>query len=308
MAGLSNKLKKMASDAAYAAGYGYGKVRNAIQDVADRPDVQRAIDSAHHAAADAVDKAADLTDRLSPALREAVDKAVPAIGRAAAAVSDTAQHTVVPAVQSAAHKAVPVVRDAAAKVAPTVREAATKAAPVVKQAAASAGAAAVAAAQHTGGSAANVARKAGAAAATAACSVAAKNAAGMRDADAHPHTVVDPTTGQKVTVEAYVRRPDGSRDYDAVYPRGTKSDFGPVGNKLVGMLLIMAGVPMLVLPGPGMAAIAAGLHFLRKGDTEERAKPKGPDDQAFHRGEDTSDPRANETLTDRPKPADPAVP
>lgn len=308
MTGLSNKLKKMASDAAYAAGYGYGKVRNAIQDVADRPDVQRALNSAQHAASDAAHKAADLTDHLSPALREAVDKAVPAIGRAASTVSDAAQHTVVPAVQSAAHKAVPAVRDAAAKVAPAVRDAAAKAAPVVKQAAAEAGAAAVTAAQHAGGSAAAVARKAGTAAATAACSVATKNAAGMRDADARPHTVIDPTTGQKVTVEAYVRRPDGSRDYNAVYPRGTKSDFGPVGNKLVGMLLIMAGVPMLVLPGPGTAAIAAGLYFLRKGDAEERAKPQSPDDQAFHKGEDASDPRANETLTDRPKPTNPVAP
>ena len=118
----------------------------------------------------------------------------------------------------------------------------------------------------------------------------------MRDADAHPHTVVDSKTGQKVTVEAYVRRPDGSHDYDSVYPHGTKSDFGPIGNKLVGTLLILAGVPMLVLPGPGLPAIMAGFHFWRKGDDEDKArhagKPEGPEDQAFHRGEDASDPSA----------------
>ena len=77
--------------------------------------------------------------------------------------------------------------------------------------------------------------------------------------------MTDPQTGQRVVVEAYVKTPGGGRDYDAVYPKGAMRDFGPLGNKAVGMLLVMAGVPMLVLPGPGAAAIAAGLYFLRKG-------------------------------------------
>lgn len=301
MAVLSNRFKKLANDAAYAAGYGYGKVRNAIQDVAEHPDVQKALGSARRAAGDVADKAAEVTDHLSPSVREAVDKAVPAIGRAAAAAGDAVQHKVVPAVQAATQKAAPAVRNAMDRAAPMVQDAAAKAAPVVRRATVSAATAAATAVQHAGTSAAQAARKAGSAAAAAACGVATRNAAGMRDATARPHEVTDPTTGQKVRVEAYVRRPDGSRDYDAVYPRGAKSDFGPVGNKLVGTLLIMAGIPMLVLPGPGTAAIAAGLYFWCKGDAEERARPQTPDEEAFRRGEDRSDPRANETLTDEPK-------
>ncbi len=271
--GLAEKFRKAANDAAYAAGYGYGKVRSVAQDVAQKPEVQKAVDSAKRAMNDAADKAASLTDHLPADVRSAVDRAVPAIEKAASSAG------------SAVAKAAPVVQGAVAKAAPAVKQAAStvaaKAAPVVKQAA---------------GSAAAAARKAGSAAAAAVVDVATKNAASMRDADAHPHTVVDPKTGQKVTVEAYVRRPDGSHDYDSVYPHGTKSDFGPIGNKLVGTLLILAGVPMLVLPGPGLPAIMAGLHFWRKGDDEDKArhagKPEGPEDQAFHRGEDASDPSA----------------
>ena len=271
--GLAEKFRKAANDAAYAAGYGYGKVRSVAQDVAQKPEVQKAVDSAKRAMNDAADKAASLTDHLPADVRSAVDRAVPAIEKAASSAG------------SAVAKAAPVVQGAVAKAAPAVKQAAStvaaKAAPVAKQAV---------------GSAAAAARKAGSAAAAAVVDVAAKNAASMRDADAHPHTVVDSKTGQKVTVEAYVRRPDGSHDYDSVYPHGTKSDFGPIGNKLVGTLLILAGVPMLVLPGPGLPAIMAGLHFWRKGDDEDKArhagKPEGPEDQAFHRGEDASDPSA----------------
>lgn len=194
--GLAEKFRKAANDAAYAVGYGYGKVRSAAQDVAQKPEVQKAVDNAKRAMGDAA------------------DKAVPAVKQAAS--------------------------NAAAKAAPVARRVASSAAATV--------------------------RKAGSAATAAVADVATKNAASMRDADTRPHTVIDPTTGQKVTVEAYVRCPDGSHDYDAVYPRGTKSDFGPVGNKLVGTLLILAGVPMLVLPGPGVAAIAAGLYFWRLDD------------------------------------------
>ena len=199
--GLAEKFRKAANDAAYAVGYGYGKVRSAAQDVAQKPEVQKAVDNAKRAMGDAA------------------DKAVPAVKQAAS--------------------------NAAAKAAPVARQVASSAAATV--------------------------RKAGSAATAAVADVATKNAASMRDADTRPHTVIDPTTGQKVTVEAYVRCPDGSHDYDAVYPRGTKSDFGPVGNKLVGTLLILAGVPMLVLPGPGVAAIAAGLYFWRLDDASSES-------------------------------------
>ena len=108
------------------------------------------------------------------------------------------------------------------------------------------------------------ASRAGKTAAKAVAEVAVKNAADMREADARAHTVHNARTGQDVVVEAYVKGPGGKRDYARVYPKGAKDDFGPVGNKAVGALLIMAGLPMLVLPGPGAAAIAAGMYYLRK--------------------------------------------
>ena len=37
--GLAEKFRKAANDAAYAVGYGYGKVRSAAQDVAQKPEV-----------------------------------------------------------------------------------------------------------------------------------------------------------------------------------------------------------------------------------------------------------------------------
>ena len=246
--GLAEKFRKAANDAAYAVGYGYGKVRSAAQDVAQKPEVQKDVDNAKRAMGDAADKAAALTDRLPADVRVAVDLAAPVIERAASSAGD-AVTKVVPVVQGAVAKAVPAVKQAASN-------AAAKAAPVARQVASSAAA---------------TVRKAGSAATAAVADVATKNAASMRDADTRPHTVIDPTTGQKVTVEAYVRCPDGSHDYDAVYPRGTKSDFGPVGNKLVGTLLILAGVPMLVLPGPGVAAIAAGLYFWRLDDASSES-------------------------------------
>ena len=232
---LSDMLKQAMSSAAYAAGYGVGKVSKALQDAAADPATQSALSSVKDAALKTADAADALADKMGPTLRSFANKAAPVL-------------------HDAAEKAVAAVKDAAAAAEPAVREGAARAQE---------------AAVHMGAEAKDAARRAGSAAEsavhTAAEQVASQNAAGMREADARPHAATNARTGQKVVVEAYVKRPDGSRDYDAVYPQGTKSDFGPVGNKLVGMLLVLAGIPMLVLPGPGMAAIAAGMYFLTKG-------------------------------------------
>lgn len=237
--GISDKLKQAASSAAYAVGYGVGKASKAIQDAAQDPRTQNALANAKVAVNKAADATEAFADRMSPALREFADKASP------------------------------VLQNVADKAAAAVKDAAQKAEPAMRQAAESAGAAASSAAKRAGATA----KKAGASAAgsvkSAVAKAATENAAGMRAADARPHTVVDPKTGQKVVVEAYVKKPDGERDYNAVYPQGAMGDFGPLGNKAVGMLLILAGVPMLVLPGPGVAAIAAGLYFLGKDGKEK---------------------------------------
>ena len=243
--GIADKLKKAASSAAYTVGYGVGKAGKALQDAAEDPRTKSALANARSAVNRAADATEAFADRMSPKLREFADKAAP------------------------------VLQDAADRAAAAVKDAAQRAEPAVRQAAEGAGSKASGVARRAG----EAARKAGTAAAgsvrTAAAKAAVKNAAGMHEADARPHTVTDPRTGQKVVVEAYVRTPGGGRDYDAVYPQGAMRDFGPLGNKAVGMLLIMAGVPLLVLPGPGVAAIAAGLYFLRKGG--EGDGPDGSD-------------------------------
>lgn len=274
--GFADKLRQAACDAAYTVGRGVGKAEQAVRSASEKVAAQGALDVARDAVGRAADATGSLADRVAPTLRDLADRAAPA-------VQDAADKTAA-AARDVARKAVPVVKDAARQAVPVAQEAARRVAPAVKDAAAAAGGAAVAAACRAGGSASGAARAAAAAgkaaatkvaanAAGAATKVAVENAAGMRDADARPREVVDPRTGQKVVVEAYVRRSDGSRDYASVYPAGAKGDFGPVGNKLVGMLLIMAGVPMLVLPGPGVAAIAAGLYFLRKGDAADGKTP-----------------------------------
>lgn len=234
--GLSDKIKKAASEAAYAVGYGVGKAERAVRDAAQNPKAQNALAGARNAVNRAADAAEAFADRMSPALREFADKAAPVL-------------------QDAADRAVAAAKDAACKAEPAVRRAAEDA-----------GSAASSVAQKAGAAAKRAGAAAGEAVRSTVTKAAVKNAEGMRGADARPHTVVDPKTGQKVVVEAYVKTPSGGRDYDAVYPRGAMGDFGPLGNKAVGMLLVLAGVPMLVLPGPGVAAIAAGLYYLRKGD------------------------------------------
>ena len=120
-----------------------------------------------------------------------------------------------------------------------------------------------------------------------------KNAADMREADAHAHTVHNTRTGQNVVVEAYVKGPGGKRDDARVYPKGAKDDFGPVGNKAVGALLIMAGLPMLVLPGPGAAAIAAGMYYLRKASDH---------DDVMHVDAEVRDPASSSQPSDEGQP------
>lgn len=73
----------------------------------------------------------------------------------------------------------------------------------------------------------------------------------------------DPKTGQTVYTEAYVVNEDGSRDYESPLVEDTPPLSG-LKAKIAGTVLILVGVPMLILPGPGIAAILAGLALLRR--------------------------------------------
>lgn len=202
----------------------------------------------------------DIASKLKMFGHKAAREAVHAAEAAAPIVRETAEKAAQAGSQAAraAKAAAPEVADAAAQAAKSAALAALKG----KRPAAVVAGAAKSAAKSAAG-------KAGKAAARAVTEVAVKNAADIREADAHAHTVHNDRTGQDVVVEAYVKGPGGKRDYARVYPAGAKDDFGPVGNKAVGALLVMAGIPMLVLPGPGAAAIAAGMYYLRKAQASD---------------------------------------
>ncbi len=250
-----------------------------------RLEAERAARAAVPAVKDAAERIApamkDAAERVTPAVKDAAGKAAEKAREVAAQAPVAARHAAetvahgvqaacdgvqaaVPAVQRAASRTAPAVVDAVEKAAPAVAEAAVEAAQSAAFAALKGKRPASAVANAAASAAKTAASRAGKTAAKAVAEVAVKNAADMREADAHAHTVHNTRTGQDVVVEAYVKGPGGKRDYARVYPKGAKDDFGPVGNKAVGALLIMAGLPMLVLPGPGAAAIAAGMYYLCK--------------------------------------------
>jgi hypothetical protein len=143
--------------------------------------------------------------------------------------------------------------------------AAAKAAPAVGQAAGVARAA--------GGRAVETARGA-------AAQVAAQVSEGTTEADARPRTVRNAQTGLPVTVEAYVRGAGGGKNHAAVFPRGTKSDFGPLGNRAVGALLVVVGAPLVAVPAvphvrvpAGLPVVRAGMYFWRKASAFDSGAP-----------------------------------
>ncbi|MEE8716470.1 MAG: PGPGW domain-containing protein [Coriobacteriales bacterium] len=76
-----------------------------------------------------------------------------------------------------------------------------------------------------------------------------------------PREEVDPRTGVHVVTEAYVIDESGRRDHH-VTP-DSPALLSPVGRRIAGFLLVLVGIPMLVLPGPGMMAIVAGMAMMR---------------------------------------------
>lgn len=77
------------------------------------------------------------------------------------------------------------------------------------------------------------------------------------------HTTPDPESGSRLHGQA---RPDvqGQRGWQASPERlpGPRRHLARLTRTLVGVLLLIAGAAMLVLPGPGLLAIVAGLTLL----------------------------------------------
>jgi hypothetical protein len=173
-------------------------------------------------------------------------------------------------------KAAGVAASTAARASEQVRHAAAKAAPAVGQAAGVARAAGGRAVETARGAAVQV----GSAAGSAAAQVAAQVSEGTTAADARPRTVRNAQTGLPVTVEAYVRGAGGGKNHAAVFPRGTKSDFGPLGNRAVGALLVVVGAPLVAVPAvphvrvpAGLPVVRAGMYFWRKASAFDSGAP-----------------------------------
>lgn len=79
--------------------------------------------------------------------------------------------------------------------------------------------------------------------------------------------VVDPKSGQTVVTEAYVVNEDGTRDYESPLVNDSPFKLKGIKRKIAGFMLVLVGIPMLILPGPGLASIFAGLALL-KGDDD----------------------------------------
>ncbi len=253
---IAGKLKMFGHKAAREAAHAVQVATPAVREAA-----AQAAQAGSQAVRGAKAAALEAGNAAGQAAHEAADRAV--------AGAKAAVREVPAAVGQAYERTAPVVAQAAKEAAPEVADAVAQAAKSAAKAALKGGRPASVVASAAKSAAKSAAGKAGKAAARAVTEVAVKNAADIREADAHAHTVHNARTGQDVVVEAYVKGPGGKRDYARVYPAGAKDDFGPVGNKAVGALLIMAGIPMLVLPGPGAAAIAAGMYYLRKAETSD---------------------------------------
>ncbi|MDO5044320.1 MAG: hypothetical protein Q4E22_03355 [Coriobacteriia bacterium] len=73
----------------------------------------------------------------------------------------------------------------------------------------------------------------------------------------------DEKTGAEVYTEAYTINPDGTKNYESPLVED-KPQLKGTQAKIAGLLLILLGVPMLILPGPGLLTILAGLQLIRQ--------------------------------------------
>ncbi|MBS5451481.1 MAG: hypothetical protein KHY83_10945 [Coriobacteriia bacterium] len=245
-----------------------------------------------------------MASRWQDKLTGAADAAARGVGKAARVVHGVATSpeakragaATVHAVGTVVRKAVPVVQDAARKAAPVIKQAAEKAAPVVERAAAQAGHAAHEAATRVRDGYRQAAREralGGAAQRRGAGAEAQTEDSAPSRADGRPRVSVNEATGQSVETEVYVINDDGSRDYDVFPHDNPTSSMGPLARRIAGLMLVLAGIPMLVLPGPGLAAIAAGLALMA-GKT--LASPKKPPTSGG-----SSTPPAGTSATPRPE-------
>lgn len=227
MANLQDRLK----DAAQTAAYGVGRAARAVRDAAASPEGQRLAADAKY------------------------------VGRKAADASVAAMKRAVPVVRDIANKTADAARDVAAHARTGYGEAMRGSGRRLDP---SAGAGSAVDGTRAGGSSAGEPAWSSAEWPSIANPSAGSSARASHRTDGRPRVTVDDATGQEVQTEVYVINEDGTRDYN-VYPDAASDPtrrMSPMARKVAGLILILAGIPMLVLPGPGMAAIAAGLALM----------------------------------------------
>lgn len=242
-------LQDSLKDIAGAAARGVGRAARVAHDAVTSPEGQRVVAEAKKAGKAAAD-----------AVGSAVEKAAPVV-------------------RDAAKKAAPVVEDAARKVGPALRRATEKAAPVVEDVAGKVGRAAHDAADWARGTKGRLSGEGGASRTGDAASDRGDDpdAASTRRSSGRPQASVDDATGQAVQSEVYVINEDGTRDYDVFPKEDPTRSMGPLARRVAGLILVLAGIPMLVLPGPGLAAIAAGLALMGGKPASSSKRRSDPD-------------------------------
>ena len=124
---LRDTMKQAAEAAAYAAGYGYGKVSKVLQEAEGNPATQKAAESVREAALKTADAAEIVAQRMKPAFWELAGIASDALQDVAAKLAAVAREAATQ-VEPAVHEGVARAQEAVAKASDAARDAATRAA------------------------------------------------------------------------------------------------------------------------------------------------------------------------------------
>ena len=324
---MAERWQDWAKKAAKATAQGVGRAARAVHDAAASPEGQRVAAEAKKVGKAAVSAVGTAAKKAAPVVRDAARKAAPVVKQAAekaAPVVEDFAGKAAHAARSAADRVREGYRSVAAErelhegasrgsdaTAPGIGRGIAGANATVRDVRPDSGASRVAADPGAGSAGRSASDGSDASAATGRASSGAPDATGFADhapantpeasassarpghpfrSDGRPQVSVDDATGQPVQTEVYVINEDGSRDYN-VFPRENPArEMGPIARRIAGLVLILAGIPMLVLPGPGLIAIAAGLALMGgKSLAQDSCQAQGPTRQTTRRSDAAPD-------------------